>query len=208
LLLDTPEGGVKVRNPEGPQQQQLVDFLRRMHHALDRHDEAGKFLSTGRMERPLATPLAFDPLSVLQSAGPSSDVATFVAPASPGVRHFYERFFSTQPYAVPHVFHGVWRSVETGELGVVDINWTDQPAWWTGSFDPSLYEGFASGDFEVFGVSPNGAGVTEYSVGQGSGVTQLVWNAVASGIPLQHHSQPGPGNMPARSVQVFVIRPR
>ncbi|MFO1055166.1 MAG: hypothetical protein U1F36_23355 [Planctomycetota bacterium] len=208
LLVDDGVGGVKVRNPEIPQQQQLVDFLRELHHALDRHDEAGKFLNTGRMERPLQTPWAYDPLSILQSIGPSSDVATFVSPQSPGVRHFYERFFSTQPYAVPHVFHAVWRSVETGELGIVFVNWTDQPAWWKGLFDPSQYDGFASGAFDVHGIAPSGANVSEYLVGQGQGPTLLAWNPAAGGIALRHHDDAVPGLMPPRSVQVFVVRPR
>src|SRR5690606_10117383 len=128
------------------------------------------------------------PLTILQSAGPSSDVATFVSPQSPGVRHFYETFFSTQPYAVPHVFHAVWRSVETGELGIVFVNWSDQASWWHGTFDPSLYDGFGSGSFELVGIAPDGAGVTEYVVGQGQGPTQLAWNPAASGLTLRHHS--------------------
>jgi hypothetical protein len=208
LLVDAPGGGVTVRDPAIPQQGQLVGFLQRLHHSLDRFDEAGKFLSTGRLERPLQTPQAFSPLAVLQGPNPSTAVAANVDPASPGVLHFYENFFSTQPYPVPHVFHSVWRSVETGELGIMFVNWTDQPAWWRGTFDPRLYAGFEQGGFTVHGVAPTGAGVTEYAVGSGDGPTELAWPLGAtSGITLRHHAA-APGLMPARSVQVFVVRPQ
>jgi hypothetical protein len=149
---------------------------------------------------------------ILQSPSPSIDVAAKVDPASPGVLHFYENPFSTLdifgPYNVPHVFHSVWRSVETGELGIMFVNWTDQPAWWRGTFDPRLYAGFEQGGFTVHGVAPTGAGVTEYAVGSGTGPTELAWPLGAtSGITLRHHAA-APGLMPARSVQVFVVRPQ
>lgn len=220
VLTDAPGGGVAVRQFTGPfqpvppaQPQQLIDFLRRMHHALDRVDEAGKFLNTGRMERPLASP-GYDLGAVLQSNALSPVVAASIdrsAPfASPGVLHFYENPISTGlPYRVPHVFHAVWRSVETGELGIVFVNWTDLPAFWQGTFDPSLYEGFESGAFTIHGVAPDGAGVTEYPMGAGNGPTTLAWNPLAGAdITLAHHSTLTPGYMPARSIQVFVVRPQ
>lgn len=210
LLTDAPGGGVAIREFRGagqptqpPQPEQLITFLRRMHHALDRFEEAGKFLNTGRMERPLATQFT----AQTGLPGPSATVAAAVPASVPGVRHFYENFFSTQPYSVPYVFHAVWRSVETGELGIVFVNWSDAPAQWQGELDPALYDGFENG-FTLHGVAPDGAGVTEYVMGAGTGATTLSWSAGSPGIALRHHDAVAPGPMPPRSIQVIVVRPQ
>ncbi len=214
-LLVERNGNTEVRNPAIPQQGQLLAFLQRVHQSLDRDAEAGRFLVTGRMERPLQLGIGAAPAGILASLNPSFDIANSTDPGTPPVtspleffkgQHFYENFFSRQPYNIPHVFHGVWRDVETGELGIVFVNWTDFPATWQGTLDPQCYEGLDD-QFEVIGIRPDGAGVQDYAVGSGNGSTLLAWNPTAPGaLPLQHHAAAAPGFMPARSVQVFVLR--
>lgn len=208
LLVDGPADSVTVRDPHVLQQTQLVAFLTRLHHALDREGEAGRFLSGGRLERPLQTPWAFDPFLVTQSLNPGAVQEQFCDPAKPGVFHFYENFFSKLPYPIPHVFHAVWRDVQSGDLALVFVNWSDGIAAWDGLFDPRLYDGFGGGAFTVSGIAPDGAGTTEYFVGAGSGPTRLGWNPAVAGLPLRHHDDAAPSYMPARSVQVFVVRPQ
>ncbi len=217
LLVDN-DGTVEPAHPFIPQQGQLLTFLRRMHESLDRNSEAGQFLSSGRMERPLLTPNAY----FGQSQSPSTPAfkianSAAVAYGIPGVQHFYENAFSNgtfnllllgQPgYASPHVMHSMWRSSgNQPKLGLVMVNWADTPAFWDGIFDPACYDGITN-DFVVKGLTPTGTGVTEYMVGQGQGPTTLSWGTL-QGIPLQHHSQGAPGFMPPRSIQVFVIESR
>ena len=211
LLVDNA-GTIGVRNPAIPQQGQLLAFLQRMHHATGRQCEAGQFLADGMMERPLEMPpfslAGYDPTVVTTTVNPGVLAMQRTDPL-PGVnQHFYEDPFTQFPYPMANVLHSVWRSSPYSRtLGLVFVNWTDQPAAWTGTFNPRLYAGFGD-KFEVLGLRPDGGGVTGYQVGTGNGETTFHWGPAAGTLQLQHHGGGGPGPMPPRSVQVFLIRPR
>ena len=111
-------------------------------------------------------------------------------------------------YAMMHVLHSVWRSSPySARLGLVFVNWTDQPAKWQADFDPAVYGGFPGGRFVVRGLKPAGGTVCYYNVATGQGKTTLSWGG-GGGIPLRHHSEDSATLMPPRSVQVFWIDPR
>jgi hypothetical protein len=204
-LLAGTDGSVTVRDPANAAQVQLVDFLRTLFGALARDGEAGQFLRGGVQERPLQMPTAYSPASVSQSLSPST-LAGALTDGSLGTRAFYEDGFTTLPYPMAHVLHTVWRRrADEPVLGLVFVNWSDLPAAWEGTFDPSLYAGLGN-DFVVEGLAPAGTGVTRYAVGQGSGATVLAWHPAHPGLKLRHHSQAGAGFLPPRSVQVLLVR--
>jgi hypothetical protein len=213
-LLVENNGTVEVRDPSVPQQVQMLEFMQRMHESISRSWEAGQYLNHGAMERPLALPT----LKLTATGFEPGEVTTTRNPAIPtferndqllGVtKHFYEDpFTQALIYPVANVLHSVWRaSPLSSRLGLVFVNWSDQPAAWRGTFDPRLYDFFQS-RFRVTGVAPAGGGVSTYPVGLGDGTTLLSWNTAGDGLKLQHHSQSSPGLMPPRSVQVFWIDP-
>ncbi|MBK8974444.1 MAG: hypothetical protein IPM29_00815 [Planctomycetes bacterium] len=209
-LLVERNGNTELRDPAIPQQGQLLTFLQRLHTSLDREPEAGRFLCTGRMERPLQTPASIspDPFVFTKLPNPGATIAAATDPTRPFLsQHFYENFFSRQPYNVPCIFHAVWRDAAgDGTLALVFANWSDLPAAWQGVLDPACYEGLDQ-SFTITGLRPNGTGVDTYPAGQGTGRTTLAWSPFVPGaIPLQHHASAAPGFMPPRSVQVFLLR--
>ncbi|MCB9871162.1 MAG: hypothetical protein H6837_14990 [Planctomycetes bacterium] len=213
-LLTEVNGKIGVRDPSVPQQVQLLAFFQRLHESVSRDAEAGQFLNSGVMERPLALPAlalgptGFDPSVVSTSDNPAVPTFERNDPLQGVTKHFYEDVFTQSiHYPVAHVLHSVWReSACSSRLGLVFVNWSDQAATWQAEFDPKLYSGF--GDrFEVTGVRPDGARVRLFRVGSGSGKTVLSWNATGPGLLLQHHAANAPGSMPPRSVQVFWIDP-
>ncbi len=140
---------------------------------------------------------------------PSPAAAALTLPQLGVTRHYNEDFYTTfVPYQIPKVLHSVWRSEPgSNQLGLVVVNWSDEAAYWQASFDPSGYEGFGA-DFVVTGLTPDGADVQSYAVGEGSGPTTLGFSNQPLGVNLLHHTQGTPALMPARSVQVFIIEPK
>lgn len=211
-LLVERNGVADVKDPGNLDQLELLEFIQRLHRAADREDEAGQFLTQGRMLRPLSLTNSRNPFAITQTATPSFLVDLLTPRPDGGTRHFTEDTFSSGvanqafgflPYDQHHVLHQVWEA-EDGTIGIVFVNWADEPSRWEGVFDPELYG--LGPNYTVVGLRPDGAGVQEYAIGSGSGTQTFTWDAAPNGIALQHHAAAGPGVMPGRSVQVVLIR--